>query len=103
MDKNEVIEKLKLYTEIIKEHFPVKLVILYGSYVKESQHYDSDIDVAVVLEKHEENILDIEHKLFKLRRAIDLRIEPVIIEMDSIDLGGFRAEIMKTGEIIYQA
>ena len=43
-----------------------------------------------------------EAKLFRLRKEIDTRIEPVLLE-ESNDKSGFLEEILKTGEIIYNA
>lgn len=102
MDKREVIEKLKEYAELLKKYFAVKMVILFGSYSRGSARLDSDIDVAVVLERLPENILDVEIEFFKLRRQIDSRIEPVIFEIGQDDPSGFFDEILKNGDIIYQ-
>jgi len=43
-----------------------------------------------------------ESKLFRLRRNIDARIEPILLE-EKNDKSGFLEEILKTGEIIYSA
>ena len=43
-----------------------------------------------------------EAKLFRLRKEIDTRIEPVLLE-ESNDKSGFSEEILKTGEVIYSA
>jgi len=43
-----------------------------------------------------------EAKLFRLRREIDMRIEPVLLE-ESNDKSGFLEGILKTGEVIYNA
>ncbi len=102
MDKREVIEKLKEYAELLKKYFAVKMVILFGSYSRGSARVDSDIDVAVVLERLPENILDAEIEFFKLRRQIDSRIEPIIFEIGQDDPSGFFDEILKNGDIIYQ-
>jgi len=102
MDKTEVIEKLKNYTEIIKEYFPVEMVILFGSYSKNTAREDSDIDVAVVVENLINDFLSSEVELFKLRRQIDSRIEPVLFEKNQKDPSGFFQEILTTGDIIYQ-
>jgi len=62
----------------------------------------SDIDVAIIVDKIGDNSLESEQQLFKLRRNIDNRIEPILFEKDSFDPSGFFEEIIKTGEIIYQ-
>jgi predicted nucleotidyltransferase len=102
MDKKEVIKIVKTYAEIVKTQFPVKHVILYGSYAKGIQQEHSDIDVAIVVDKVKGNWLSSKIKLFKLRRDIDPRIEPVLLEKDN-DPSGFLEEIMKTGVIIYSS
>ena len=102
MDKREAIEKIKKYTELVKKSIPVKMVILFGSYSKENAREDSDIDVAVVVEHFTGDYLNSRAKLFRLRREIDCRIEPVLIEKDEKDPAGFFEEILHTGEIIYQ-
>jgi predicted nucleotidyltransferase len=102
MDKKEVIEKVRKYTRIVKKHFPVKMVILFGSYCTGQAREDSDIDVAVVVDKIENDTLESEAQLYKLRRSIDFKIEPVLFEKDERDPAGFFEEILNTGEIIYQ-
>ncbi len=102
MDKTEVIAKLKKYTDLVKKIFPVQSVILFGSYSKDRPRADSDIDVAIVLENLGEDTLPYEVELFKLRRQIDSRIEPVLFEVGQKDPSGFLQQILETGEIIYQ-
>ena len=100
MDKKEAIEKVKKYSELVCNHLPVKMVILYGSYAKERARKDSDIDVAVVVNKVNEDFLMSEVQLYKLRREIDDRIEPVLLE-EVNDKSGFLEQILKEGEIVY--
>lgn len=102
MDKTEVINKVKKYAEAVKKTFPVRMVILFGSYAKNCSKEYSDIDVAVVVDHNDEDYLKSRQKLFKLGTGIDCRIEPVLIERDQKDLSGFFEEILNTGEIIYQ-
>jgi predicted nucleotidyltransferase len=102
MDKREVIDKVNRYADVIKAYFPVKMVILFGSYARGNPREASDIDVAVVVDQISDDCLESEAMLNRLRRSIDLRIEPVLIEKDEKDPEGFFEEIMRTGEIIYQ-
>lgn len=102
MDKKEVIEKLTGYTELVKKYFAVKMVILFGSYSKNLAREDSDIDVAVVVDRYPNDVLTAEVELFKLRRQIDSRIEPVLFEIGQKDPSGFFQEILDTGVLIYQ-
>lgn len=100
MDKREVIKKVRKYADLVSIHFPVRYVILYGSCAKGTVRKDSDIDVAVVVDKIDEDFLMSEAKLYRLKRKVDERIEPVLLEKDN-DKSGFLEEILKTGEIIY--
>ena len=100
MDKEAVIEKLNEYVNLVREHFPVQKVILFGSYAKGTAREYSDIDVAVIVDKIDD-ILESEYKLYELRRDIDEMIEPLIFEANGSDPSGFLEEIQKTGEVIY--
>ena len=51
MDKAEAIKLAKDYKELVKKHLPVEEVYLYGSYATNTQHADSDIDIAVFVKK----------------------------------------------------
>ena len=102
MDKTEVIERVKRYSDVVRKNFPVRMVILYGSYARGVAGRNSDIDVAVVLDNIDEDLLASEAKLFRLRRDIDVRIEPILLE-EKNDASGFLAEIIRTGKIIYAA
>lgn len=50
----------------------------------------------------DEDFFMCEARLFRLRREINARIEPVLLE-ESNDKSGFLEEILKTGEIIYSS
>ena len=102
MDKEQAITLVKKYSDVIKEIFSVKKIVLYGSYSRGEQKEWSDIDVAVFLNEKEKDILDSEFKLYKLRRNIDLRIEPIILDEEN-DESGFVSEVLNSGIIIYQS
>jgi len=96
MDKEKAIELAKEYANIVSRHFSVKEVILYGSYASNRAHEYSDIDIAVIVSELNGDFLDAEKKLYKLRREIDLRIEPVLI-IDDEDISGFKERVLKSG------
>lgn len=102
MDKATAIRCVKVYADLVRQNFDVRKIILYGSHSRDAARKDSDIDVAVVLGSLDEDFLTCEARLFRLRREIDVRIEPVLLE-ESNDKSGFLEEILKTGEIIYSA
>lgn len=101
MDKDAIIKIAKEYSEEIRNFIPVKKVILFGSFTRGEQKEYSDIDIAVVVEKINGDYLDLSSKLFKLRRTVDIRIEPILFE-DGYDPSGFLEEIYRTGIVVYQ-
>jgi predicted nucleotidyltransferase len=96
MDKKEAIKKVREYGLLLRNFFPVEKIYLFGSYAKNSYRTDSDIDVAIVVKHIEGDYFSIHPLLWKLRRQIDDRIEPVLIEKDN-DSGDFLSEIQKYG------
>jgi predicted nucleotidyltransferase len=96
MDKNEVIAKLKQYRLLLEDHFQIEKVYLFGSYAKNSYRTDSDIDVAIIVNKIEGDYFITNPILWKLRRQIDDRIEPILLETGK-DESGFLKEIQKYG------
>lgn len=100
MDKKTALEIAKRYSKIVSKEFPVRRVILFGSHAKGEERSNSDIDIAVIIEKLEGDFLEAQIKLFKLRRSIDLRIEPVLIE-ETEDKTGFLREVLNSGIEVY--
>lgn len=98
----EVTEKVKEYAEAVKNLMPVKMIVLYGSYAKNTERPSSDIDIAVVVDKIKGNYLEQSRQLFHLVWDIDTRIEPVLLSTRE-DKSGFLESILKYGKIIYQA
>jgi predicted nucleotidyltransferase len=96
MDKGEAINKVKEYGILLKKHIPLEKIYLFGSYAKNTNRTDSDIDVAIVVKKIEGDYFIIQPLLWKLRRQIDDRIEPILIEKDN-DTSGFLIEIQRNG------
>ncbi len=96
MDKREAIDKVKEYRLLLKNYFPVEKVYLFGSYAKGINRADSDIDVAIVVSHIDGDYFSIHPLLWKLRRQIDDRIEPILIERDN-DSSDFLSEIQKYG------
>jgi len=104
MDEREnIIDKVKLYKELVLKFFPVPIdqFWLFGSYASNNAHKDSDIDVALVVNHLDKDysVLNTEPILWKLKRQIDYRIEPHVIAQDS-DYAGILNEIQQTGILI---
>lgn len=96
MDKGEAINKVREYSILLKKYIPLEKVYLFGSYAKNTYSADSDIDVAIVVNKLEGDFFTIQPLLWKLRRQIDDRIEPILIEKDN-DYSGFLIEVQRNG------
>lgn len=102
MGYEEIIDKTKKYSDRVVDFMHPKMVVLYGSYAKGTAHEDSDIDIAVICDSLGDDFLKKSQQLFKLRRGIDSRIEPVLLEQGN-DISGFCEEILKIGKVIYSA
>ena len=75
MDKGEALRIAGVYIDSISTKYKISQAILFGSYAKGTNHDDSDIDIAIIV-NNVEDIIDTQIDLMKLRRKIDLRIEP---------------------------
>ena len=97
MVNQSIIDTAKLFIQTIPESMELKKAFLFGSYAKGSEHKDSDIDIAIVLGKMD-NFFSVQMQLMRLRRTIDLRIEPHPIEERDFNIQNpFAYEIQKTG------
>lgn len=102
MDKEQALDAVEKYSELVKQNYNVRKIVLYGSYSRGEQKEWSDIDIAVFLNEKEKDILASEFNLYKLRRNIDLRIEPIILDEEN-DESGFARDVLNNGIIIYQS
>jgi predicted nucleotidyltransferase len=75
MDKGEAIKIAEVYLDSISTKYNILQAILFGSFAKGTNHEDSDIDIAIIV-NNVADIIDTQIDLMKLRRKIDLRIEP---------------------------
>ncbi|MBU1179423.1 nucleotidyltransferase domain-containing protein [Patescibacteria group bacterium] len=77
MSKTEARKIVEQYAQKLKEeNYPFSAIYLFGSHAKGKAGKWSDIDVAVVSEKLKRNENVNSSLLWKLRRKVDLRIEP---------------------------
>ncbi len=73
--KRQAIKIATKYIESLKNKYDIRDVILFGSYARNTYHTDSDIDLAIIMNNVTDRI-DMQAELMKLRRKVDLRIEP---------------------------
>lgn len=101
MDKKDVINLVNKYIDILKENnFSVKSVYLFGSYAIGHYNDDSDIDVAIVVDKLTDRF-EAQVEMMKLRRQIDTRIEPHPYSSENFTTDNpFVREVLSTGQRI---
>jgi uncharacterized protein len=100
MDKREIMNSVREYARVVSSHYPVRRMFLYGSYAYGTPRHDSDIDIAIVLEKKPEDKLQVEAEMFRLGMDVDVRIEPIVIDEEH-DPSGFYADISRKGTLVY--
>ena len=86
------------YKAIVAEHLPLKSLYMFGSYSKGGYTEESDIDIAVVVERLNDDYFADTPLSWKLKRQISNLIEPVLLTED--DSNPLYADIIKTGILI---
>ncbi|MCF8307311.1 MAG: nucleotidyltransferase domain-containing protein [Ignavibacteriales bacterium] len=74
-------------------------MLLFGSYASGNPREDSDIDVAIIVDKISGDFFSTRPILWRIRREVDDRIEPVLLE-ESNDYSGFVKEVIKNGILV---
>ena len=75
MDKREALRIANQYIDTISNKYFILQAFMFGSFAKGTNHRDSDIDIALVVE-NVSDIIDVQIDMMKIRRKVDLRIEP---------------------------
>ena len=96
MAQDEAIKIAKEYADLVRSFMKTKSIILYGSQAKGTATKDSDIDIAVIVEKLDADYLTTISKLWGLTRDVNDEIEPVLL-LDGEDESGFLQTIHATG------
>ena len=97
MVNQSIIETAERFAQQIPADLMLKKVYLFGSSAKGSETEESDIDISVVL-GNMTDFFDTQMQLMRIRRKIDLRIEPhPISDADFISSNPFAYEILRSG------
>jgi predicted nucleotidyltransferase len=100
MDKRDALIIARAFVDSLRSKYSISQAILFGSFAKGTNHDDSDIDVAIVV-NNVTDIIDTQIDLMKLRRKIDLRIEPhPFLTSDFNNNNPVVSEILKYGIVI---
>ena len=92
-------ETIVKYIDEVSKYYEIEAIIVFGSYAKGTNNEDSDIDIALIFKNLENDVIDEELNLMRLRRKIDTRIEPHIIKIEDYQKvsNPFVQEIIETG------
>ena len=98
MDKTKVKGIIQRYiSELIKNNIIFDRIFLFGSVAKDKATDNSDIDVAIIVDNLKDK-LKLQLTLMKIRREIDLRIEPHPISKQDFNIQNpFAKEIIDYG------
>jgi predicted nucleotidyltransferase len=92
-----IIETARKYVSQVPDSLGLKRVYLFGSHAQGQEREESDIDIALVLDNMPD-FFATQMMLMRLRRKIDLRIEPHPIRENDFNLmNPFACEIQKHG------
>jgi predicted nucleotidyltransferase len=103
MAQNELKIILEKYIQKVIPFLSPREIILYGSQARGTAHKDSDIDLAVIVDRFDDskgNFLEVETELNMMCYDVDLRIEPILLEAEN-DRSGFLSHIRHTGQVLY--
>ena len=101
-DSELIHQKIREYVLRLEEHrVGVWRIYLFGSFAKGTAGPDSDIDLAVFLDRDEVDGFHDDVALMRLTWDVDTRIEPhAFARTDLDDMDPFVREIVETGERI---
>ena len=98
MSQELYIDSVRRYKQLVLDNLGQAKVYLFGSYSKGAAHKDSDIDVAVVVPKVENDFLKTSSMLWMLKWDVNTLIEPVLIE--EAHPSPLFDEVMRTGVLV---
>lgn len=96
MDKEKAIEISKKYSREVKNVYNPYKIVLFGSYSRNEQTAESDIDVAIIFDGFSGDWLKTSNELWKMTEKADTIIEPVLLDIQN-DPSGFCEHVINTG------
>ncbi len=97
--RKNIKDLVKKYKSLVSSSgIKVRAVYLYGSYARNTETIDSDIDVAIISDDFSGNRFEDGLRVARLRAKVDLNIEPVTFRpQDFIEEYPLAAEIKRHG------
>ena len=94
MNTEDIFKNIK---DILLKRFNLNAIILFGSYARGKQKYDSDIDIAIkpIAKIDKEELIAVKNDLEKT-----IKIDIHLINLDEIN-ADFRYEILLTGKTLF--
>ena len=83
--REEIINIIEHYTDELRKEIHLEQLYLFGSYVSGTANSDSDINVLVVSSDFSDDIMENQMLLRRIRRKIDLRIEPHPVKTEDLE------------------
>ena len=97
MNKREAIKIAQKYISNLTDKYQIDKAYLYGSFAKGTNHSDSDIDLAIVIQSVSD-IIDVQIDLLQMRTDDDLIIEPHPFKKEDFNMNNpVVAEILRYG------
>ena len=94
---SRILELVNQYIKKLKERISVERVILFGSYAKNRDHKDSDIDLAIVSRDFSGNPINDFLTAIRVCQEVDLRLEPHPFLPQDFENNPFADEIIRYG------
>ncbi|MFN3996993.1 nucleotidyltransferase domain-containing protein [Algoriphagus sp.] len=100
MVDQSILKTVKNFLELVPANLGLRQAYLFGSYAKGLEQESSDVDVALVFDRMGD-FFQTQQVLRKLRRKVDLRIEPHPLKSEDFNSKNpFAKEIQETGILI---
>jgi len=96
MDCHEILKILRQHKKELKQKFGVKRLGVFGSYVRDEQAEDSDVDIVVEFEKGRKTFDNFMDLVFFLEELLGKKVDLVTLESVSPFIRPYIAE-----EVIY--
>ncbi len=96
MDRQQAVTAAQQYLKQVKPLLDYDSAYLFGSYATNRQREDSDIDIGIMVNHLAGDYLTTMKTLYRLRRKLDVRIEPHLY-VSGHDPLGFAENVVKKG------